>query len=433
MYKGISLDQAPPEDIPLRFFLTAPVFGILAGLLIAYEGNSIFISNWTQEAIALTHLFTLGWLAMIMIGAFYQMVPVLVGGTVPYMFISRTVHSTLSAGILLFVSGVYLSSETTIVIATLFMVPAFTIFILQIVIALFKVTADRPTVVAMRISIISLAVVVILGIIFSGAHASLWDFNSSRMTMTSIHVILGLFGWVGSLIMGVGFHVIPMFYITPLFPAKSAKIVLFNHLASLILVPVALFFNMTTFWIFLSMSPGFVGSVLFIFTMHRMLKQRKRKIVDSVIRFWQTGLLLLLMSLVSVLLILFFDSSLFIFLFGLFFIVGYGLAITSGMLYKIVPFLVWFHRFSLLIGKIDVPLMKDISPDRTARKQWKFFIAALIIMAVGVILDVGFIVRIGGIALTASSGLLLVNLINMVKMKAPEVPEDDDSNVFLTP
>ena len=67
MYKGISLDQAPPEDIPLRFFLTAPVFGILAGLLIVYEGNNIFISNWTQEAIALTHLFTLGWLAMIMI------------------------------------------------------------------------------------------------------------------------------------------------------------------------------------------------------------------------------------------------------------------------------------------------------------------------------------------------------------------------------
>jgi len=26
---GLSLDQAPPEDIPFRFFLTAPVFGLL--------------------------------------------------------------------------------------------------------------------------------------------------------------------------------------------------------------------------------------------------------------------------------------------------------------------------------------------------------------------------------------------------------------------
>jgi len=364
---------------------------------------------------------------MIMMGSFYQMVPVLVGGVVPYISISRVVHSALSAAILLFVFGIYLSSGTTIVIALLFLIPALSTFILQIMIALFKVAADRPTIVAMRISIISLAVVMILGIIFSGAHASLWDFSPDRMTMTSIHVTLGLFGWVGTLIMGVGFHVIPMFYITPLFPPSDAKVILSTHLASLILVSVTLFFNQHAVLIFLSMIPGFAGSVIFVLTMNNMLKHRKRRIVDSTIRFWQTGLLMLPLSLVSIFFIVWTDSPRIVSLFGLFFIAGYGFAITNGMLYKIVPFLVWFHRFSLLIGKVDVPLMKDISPDSTARKQWKVLVAALIILAVGVIFDAGFIVRIGGLALALSSGLLLLNLVKMVKMKAPEVPEDDGS------
>ena len=72
MYAGVSLDQAPPEDIPFRFFLTAPIFGVMAGLLIAFNGESLFSSSWDLEIVALTHVITLGWLASIMIGAFYQ-------------------------------------------------------------------------------------------------------------------------------------------------------------------------------------------------------------------------------------------------------------------------------------------------------------------------------------------------------------------------
>ena len=43
---GLSLDQAPPEDIPFRFFLTALVFGFLAGSLILFRGDFLFSSSW---------------------------------------------------------------------------------------------------------------------------------------------------------------------------------------------------------------------------------------------------------------------------------------------------------------------------------------------------------------------------------------------------
>ena len=66
---GLSLDQAPSEDIPLRFFISAPIFGILAGLMVLLKGNLLFSNTWMPEMVALTHLLTLGWMGSVMFGA----------------------------------------------------------------------------------------------------------------------------------------------------------------------------------------------------------------------------------------------------------------------------------------------------------------------------------------------------------------------------
>ena len=57
---GLSLDQAPAEDIPLRFFISAPIFGILAGLMVLLKGNLLFPNTCMPETVALTHLLPLG-------------------------------------------------------------------------------------------------------------------------------------------------------------------------------------------------------------------------------------------------------------------------------------------------------------------------------------------------------------------------------------
>ena len=54
--RGLSLDQAPPFHIPARFFLTAPLFVLLAGLLLLWEGPSLLASRWLPLALAMTHL-----------------------------------------------------------------------------------------------------------------------------------------------------------------------------------------------------------------------------------------------------------------------------------------------------------------------------------------------------------------------------------------
>jgi hypothetical protein len=54
MQPGLSFEQAPPISVPFRFFLTAPLFGMAAGLLLLWQGPAALASRWTSVALALT-------------------------------------------------------------------------------------------------------------------------------------------------------------------------------------------------------------------------------------------------------------------------------------------------------------------------------------------------------------------------------------------
>ena len=76
---GLTLESLPPINIPLRFFLTAPWFGMLAALLLLFSGPGLWSSSWNPALIGLTHLVTLGFVTMTMLGALFQLLPVLSG------------------------------------------------------------------------------------------------------------------------------------------------------------------------------------------------------------------------------------------------------------------------------------------------------------------------------------------------------------------
>lgn len=80
---GLSLNQAPPFSVPLRFFLTAPCLGIVSTLIWLWAGDMTLLSRWSPSLMALTHGVVLGVFASVMFGALQQMLPVLAGVTIP--------------------------------------------------------------------------------------------------------------------------------------------------------------------------------------------------------------------------------------------------------------------------------------------------------------------------------------------------------------
>ncbi len=431
---NLSLDQAPPEDIPFRYLLTGPAFGVLAGIVLAFFGERMLITAWDLDTVALTHLITLGWLTVIMMGAFYQMVPVLVGGHVPWIHLSRYTYYLFVTGILLLATGLLSWQVVLLLAALVLLVVALTVFIGQLLIALFRVKANRPVVYAMRISVLSLTLAMIVGVLMLGMMFGWWTFPIGRDSLKYIHLTLGLLGWVTLLIFGVSFHVIPMFYLTKSFPDRTAYTVISLIGTSLISLVVCFALRLNLFVLSAAALPALSGILLFLTTMVGLLRGRQRKMVDATLRFWQLGLSGLLPAFLLLPVTFFRMDEIFSYLFVLVFLLGFAGAISNGMLYKIIPFLVWLHRFSPLVGKIKTPAMKDIVHDAPARKQFYLFCFSLLLLIVAFATQNDLLTRIGGVAWTVSSTWLLYLLVKALRVVPPEMPasvaEDDFAALF---
>ena len=65
---ALSTEQAPHISVPLRFFAVAPLFLILAALMLAVNNGNPFTNIHTPALLAATHAVTLGFITTIMAG-----------------------------------------------------------------------------------------------------------------------------------------------------------------------------------------------------------------------------------------------------------------------------------------------------------------------------------------------------------------------------
>ena len=76
-------------------------------------------------------------------------------------------------------------------------------------------------------------------------------------------------------------------------------------------------------------------------------------------------------------------------LLGVLMLVGFTVAVISGMLYKIVPFLGWLHLHAQLHSRAErrtrLPTMKDFIPERVARRQFHGYLLSLCLLLCAVV------------------------------------------------
>jgi hypothetical protein len=92
--------------------------------------------------------------------------------------------------------------------------------------------------------------------------------------------------------------------------------------------------------------------------------KRRRLIADATLSFFRFGLIALLCAAMLSLATQFFPANDHAHtLSAVLFVLGFAMSLINGMLYKIVPFLVWFHLFRGGV-KRGVPNMKEIIPEK---------------------------------------------------------------------
>ncbi len=426
---GLRLDQAPPLSIPLRFFLSAPLF-MLAGaaLLIGSPGDPA-LSRYLFPTIALTHLTTLGVLSMVMFGALYQLTPVVAASPVPRIGTARLVHATLCVGTLGLASGLLLHQRHLLYPAIGALGLAWFAFIVPVGLALWRSPAGtEATVKGMRLAVLCLGLVGALGLWIAHGHAGL-PFPGPRPLWMGVHLGLGLLGWVGSLITAVSFQVLPMFYLTPPLSAAHQKTLLVAIACSVVLAvlgltasallpaqPAASVARVLSYaWLPAAASVWVAMPLLTL----RAIARRQRKRADASLRFWKAGLgCALLCAGLSVAAVSREDPRTELLL-GWFAIFGWALLIMHGMLYRIVPFLVWFHRLSHLVGIVPVPSVGKLLPEAWPALAFGLHLGVLAAGGCGIWLRSGLLVRITGCLLAALALQLFRALLHLARYRAP--------------
>ena len=343
---GLSFNALPPIDLPFRFFLSAPIFIIACALLVLFSGETLWLSRWQPNMLALTHGFTLGFLTMVMMGALLQLLPVIGGiGIAKPRLIATTSHMLYCAGVIALMLSFLLATNWLTVAALMLLSLGLGLYLGAIIWVLIKKISQGDSINCFRLAITSLAILLLLGVMLLANRVGITlPFITLDKHLTDIHALMGLVGWAGILIIAVSFQVLPMFHVAPNMPKYIRQ-----YLGA------SIFILLITYVFYTEVALGllFISHGVFAITLFYVINQRKRKVPDTSIKYWQlaAGTLLLLnilyflpdslyRSAQAPLFITLPDKAM---LLTAVFIYFYLLSVIQGMLLKILPFLSYTH------------------------------------------------------------------------------------------
>lgn len=419
---GLQLEQAPPISVPFRFFLVAPVFLLLAAAALLWRGPEALAARLSPATIAIAHLVTLGFMAMVMMGAMMQMLPVLQGSPVPR---PRETAALTCAGVglgtLALAAGFLFGERWLLNAGALALAAGFLAFVVAVLVCLARAPSQNHTVRAMWLAVLSLLVTVIFGVMLAALFG--WGIAPPNSSVHSLHPGWSLLGWTGLLVVGVGFELVPMLQMTPHYPKPMTRYLVPAILALLALWSAVLWIDEGRWGAFAVACAVLMAAAYALFAVVTMVLQRRRRrrLPDVTLDFWRVGMGSLFgASLAWGVRVAWpgpwFDpgpESMDI-LIGVLAIFGFAGSVISGMLYKIMPFLAWFHLQSMCGPGARAPNMKKILPDARQRLQFRSQVLALALLCAAALWPGPFVYP-AALALAATAVLLEINMLIVVR------------------
>ena len=431
--------HAPSTMLPLRFMVTGVLAFFGATLAFVLRPDVLSTYHYNQYVIAVTHLFVLGWISTIVMGAMYQLVPValetklyserlarwhfvlhLIGfAGMVWMFWTWNMKQVGHFGVAL-ATGVGLFVYN--IARTLRRVPRWNVIATAVASALVWLSLAvlaGLTIAAGKCSYESAATVGAVDPLVHGlAGVARWVGHFDQMGAMHAHAHLGTVGVFVMLIIGISYKLVPMFTLSELQRPWRAQ----WSLALLNLGLLGSFFSilLRSAWKPLFTVVGVAGIVLYLVELRAMVQARKRRTLDWGVKSFITAVSLFLpLSLLALVLSwpglpLNQQTGQLENLYGFLGLAGVVSLAIVGMLYKIIPFLVWYRVYSGKIGLGKIPSLADLYCSRLQAIGYWSYLGGLLAVSVAIVSGNGAGVRWGSTGLLLSLAALLLNVIKML-------------------
>ena len=344
------------------------------------------------STLVLVHLVTLGWLSLLLCGALFQFVPVLVAKPLRHPQLPLITLLLLVAGLLTLLSGFLGLDGTPSACRALFPI-ASTLLASGFGLVLWNLgrtlASARPLTLPARfvlVGLLSLVATVALGITFAlvlGTDVTVPFAVRLFAYGLPLHIIAGLGGWLSLTAMGVSYRLLAMFMLAPESDRRSTRAVLLFGAGALGVsvlggtVAIGLARGIAPV-LAVAALPGLLAIALYVHDLVHLYRVRKRRVIElnSLMAAAAVGSLAIAAVLLVVLagmgsLARNAGALVFLILFG--WLSGLGLA----KLYKIIPFLTWLECYGPVLGRAPTPRVQDLVAEQRARWWFALYFAAV--------------------------------------------------------
>lgn len=344
------------------------------------------------QTLVVVHVVAIGWLSLLLCGALFQFVPVLVAKPLYSNSLPLPTLVLLCAGLLGLLCG-FLQLGGTIEFEVSLLPIGATLLALGFTFALWNLGRTlwdaRPLGLSARFVIVGLSSLVaaaVLGAIFAfvlgGATA---ETRLAALTAAGLplHVIAGLGGWLTITAMGVSYRLLAMFMLAPEREGASTRGTLYLAIAAMAVAVVggvvAICDTAGVGTILLAAGLLALGALaLYGHDMLYLYRARKRRLIELNSRMagvalanLAAGVILAIILVATGTLQRHVGALVFLFAFG--WLSGLGLA----QLYKIVAFLTWLECYGPVLGKTQTPRVQDLVIETRASKWFVLYFVAV--------------------------------------------------------
>ena len=378
---SIASAYSPPFRTVSKYFVAAIISFVLLNLLLLLNHSDIIGHHFNPKILAITHIATLGWISMIIFGALFQLVPVVLEVKLFSEVLAEVQFwiyligvSGLVYSFWFFETGLYMNISAILLNLAMF------IFAFNIIMTFTKVKKWNITGLYLASAIFYLIVTAIAGLLLAINLGSPY-IKIDHLQYLNLHAHVAFIGWVSMVVMGVAYKLIPMFTLSHGYSMKYANWAFWLINIALLGINTIFHYEDTTFLYYIFTPMIALGILLFLIQVFIIFKKRVRKKLDTGLKYSSYAFLMLGLTTVLGIFIAFVDYQNILnltLIYGYMIIFGYLSMLIVGQMYKIVPFLVWYHKYSSKVGIEKVPMLKEMFNEKYAGYGLHLMIAAIL-------------------------------------------------------
>ncbi|RFC69659.1 hypothetical protein [Mesorhizobium denitrificans] len=370
---------APLSRWTMAFFAFSLMCLIGAQMLLAAGYGFPVDDIAAPETLVVVHLTSIGWLSVLMCGALFQFMPVLVDRplsrpalVLPALFLLASGLAFLVSGFIQ-LSGAIESDWPLLAIGGCFLILGFALAVWVLVETLWSA---RPLPLPARFVAVGLTCLLLLGVLGSVfAHLLSGLIESDQIAenlnqYVALHAALGIGGWLSFCAIGVSYRLLPMFMLAPDSDGVTSSYVWLTGTSALVVSSVGvpleiLLVGSATVSAIIAACFLYIMLALYAVDLLSIYRNRRRREVELNIKAAGGAFAALYLSAILGA-VLAATGQLQAELGALVYLVAFGWLGGLGLsqLYKIVPFITWMECYGPLMGRKPTPRVQDLVCER---------------------------------------------------------------------